>query len=490
VFRVGVDGQIPTPAAPGALTSPVVPDQGLSEILSFQNDPKFKVGRSHMVDFTVQRSLPAKMIFEAGYIGRFGRNLPNSINFNSTPYFFKDKASGQTFAQAFDAVATQLRNGVPAFLANGNPNPAFQSQPWFENQLPALQTLSGQAGFLSCPTATNATNCLVQNSSAAFQQDLVSSLFLTMDLSRQFLLGVPGYDNTQVLELFTRTSRDKSNYNALVLTLRNNDWHGFLFDFNYTFSKSLDTVGAVQNDARYYSSSFNTHLDYGPSFFDRPHVFNALFNYELPFGKGRFANSRAPINKAIGGWYAAGIFRKSSGVPELVTVSGQSFGGGLDFGTSAGEIALVNSKSLTGGLNHGVSGGVVNTAAGPVSVGTAGAASAGGTGLNYFKNPGAAFLDFRPALLSSDTNDGRNNPLRGLGLWNLDMRFGKTTKITEQVRAEFSFDFFNLFNHPNFLDPSFDTTNPANFGVINTQLIPADRISGARWIQFGLRVDF
>src|SRR5205807_10574954 len=51
-----------------------------------------------------------------------------------------------------------------------------------------------------------------------------------------------------------------------------------------------------------------------------------------------------------------------------------------------------------------------------------------------------------------------NNPLRGLGLWNLDVRFGKSTKITEKIRAEFSFDFFNIFNHPNFLDPSFDVT--------------------------------
>jgi hypothetical protein len=482
IFRVGVDGQIPTPPTPGALTSPVVPAQGLSEILSFQNDPQFKVGRSHMFDFTIQRSLPGKMIFEAGYVGRYGRNLPNSVNFNSTPYFFKDKASGQTFAQAFDAVATQLRNGQ-----------AVTNQPWFENQLPAIQTLSGTnaaAGIFSCPTATSATTCMAQNSSSAFQQNLVSSLFLTMDLTRAFVLGLPAYDNTQVLELFTRTSRDKSNYNALVLSLRNSDWHGLLFDFNYTFSKSLDTVGAVQNDARYYSSSFDTHLDYGPSFFDRPHVFNAIFNYELPFGRGRWTNSHGPINKLIGGWYTAGIFRRSSGVPELVTISGQSFGGGLDFGTNAGEIALVNSKSLSGGVNGGVSGSVLMTALGPVSVGTAGAPSAGGTGLNYFKNPGAAFLQFRPALLSSDTNDGRNNPLRGLGLWNLDMRFGKSTKITEQVRAEFSFDFFNIFNHPNFLDPSFDVTNPANFGVINTQLIPADRISGARWIQFGFRIDF
>jgi hypothetical protein len=32
--------------------------------------------------------------------------------------------------------------------------------------------------------------------------------------------------------------------------------------------------------------------------------------------------------------------------------------------------------------------------------------------------------------------------------------------------VEFSADFFNIFNHANFLDPSFDTTNPATFGVI------------------------
>jgi hypothetical protein len=49
---------------------------------------------------------------------------------------------------------------------------------------------------------------------------------------------------------------------------------------------------------------------------------------------------------------------------------------------------------------------------------------------------------------------------------------------------------FNVFNRTNFLDPSFDVTNPSAFGVINTQLIPADRLSGSRWIQFALRLSF
>jgi hypothetical protein len=472
-FRVGVDGNIPTPALPGSLQSPVVPAAPLGEILSFQNDPQFKVGRAHSIDFTIQRSLPGQLIFEAGYIGRFGRNLPNSVNFNSAPFMFKDKTSGQIFAQAFDAVATQIRNGT----APGS----VTTQPWFENQLPGLGVGCGPG-----KTNISSTACLAAGNSSSFANDNLSNLFLTMDFTRS-ALGLQPYDNLQVLELFTRTSRDKSNYNALVLTLRNNSWHGLIFDFNYTFSKSLDSVGAVQNDARYYSSSFNTHLDYGPSFFDRPHVVNALANYDLPFGKTLLKSSHSAINKVTSGWYTAGIFRRGSGLPELVSISGQSFGGGLDFGTLAGMIPTVPAGSLGGGsVNSGVcSAGAGSSGNGPNCTG-----GGTGTGLNYFANPAAALANFRPALLATDTNDGRNSPLRGLSYWNLDMRFGKTTSITERVRAEFSFDFFNIFNHPNFLDPSFDATNPGTFGVINTQLIPADRISGSRWIQFGFRIDF
>jgi hypothetical protein len=70
------------------------------------------------------------------------------------------------------------------------------------------------------------------------------------------------------------------------------------------------------------------------------------------------------------------------------------------------------------------------------------------------------------------------------------MSLGKSTNITERLKVEFSADFFNMFNHVNFLDPSLDTTNPSTFGVINTQLVPADRIQGSRWIQLGLRVRF
>lgn len=466
VFRVGVDGTIPLPPTPTTLTSPIVPAQGFSELLSFQNDPNFKVGRSHSIDFDIQRELPGNMLFEVGYVGRLGRNLANSINFNSSPIMFKDKASGQTFAQAFDTVATALRNGVPAA--------SVPNQAWFENQLPGIAPLAG--------CGTSATNCMVNISSSGFVNANVATLFLILDALRG-ALGLPTYNNGQVFDLFMRTSRDVSNYHAMIVTLHNRGWHGLQFDANYTYSKSLDQVGAVQNSASYYASSFFPKLEYGPSFFDRPHIFNFIYNYDLPFGGShRLSNHHTVLNKMMSGWYTAGIFHAQNGAPLLVTEGNQAFGGGSIFGFGDGEMPLVNPNQLHGGVHSPV--------AGSNGVGTTGDPTAGGTGLNYFSDPSAALKNFRPLLLASDTRTGRDNPLRGLGLWNIDARIGKTTTIHERFKFEFSADFFNVFNHVNFLDPSLDTTNLAGFGVINTQFIPANRNSGARWIQFGSRLVF
>ncbi|MGI9067902.1 MAG: carboxypeptidase regulatory-like domain-containing protein [Pyrinomonadaceae bacterium] len=121
-FRVGIDGPIPVPVNT-AVTSPVVPAKGFGELLSFTLDPNIKDPYNHAIDFTVQRELPANMAIEVGYLGRYARNLFQNLNLNSAPYFFKDKASGQRFSEAFDAVAGQLRTGVAAS--------AVTPQPWF-----------------------------------------------------------------------------------------------------------------------------------------------------------------------------------------------------------------------------------------------------------------------------------------------------------------------------------------------------------------------
>jgi hypothetical protein len=298
--------------------------------------------------------------------------------------------------------------------------------------------------------------------------------------------------------MFVRTHRDFSNYNAAFLALHNRGWHGVQFDLNYTYSKSLDQIGTVQNSASYFASSFNPAYEYGPSFFDRTHVFNLTYNYDLPFGGGHRLGSsnHESLNKIIGGWFTSGIFRANSGAPLTVVQgqSGSSLGGGLIFGFAQAAIPLRNPSSIGGGLNSLPCAGPGNpgsTADGPgcqslYPPGT----TLNGTGLDYFKDPSAVLKDFRPILLASDGRTGRSRPLRGFGLWNFDLRIGKETKIHERYSFEFSAALFNAFNHVNFQDPTLDLTNLPTFGVVSQSLTPANRNASSRWVQLGLRFNF
>jgi hypothetical protein len=80
--------------------------------------------------------------------------------------------------------------------------------------------------------------------------------------------------------------------------------------------------------------------------------------------------------------------------------------------------------------------------------------------------------------------------MTGLPFWNFDMRVGKSAAITERFKLDFSADFFNIFNHQNFANPSLSYATPASFGVISSTFIPANRTNAARWIELGLRLDF
>ena len=109
-YRVGVDGPIPTPPHP-AVTAPIVPG---TLVVTAYADSKIKTGRTHSFNFSYQRELSTRMMMEAGWVMRLGRELPQAYVLSSVPYFHLDNGSQQTFAQAFDAIATQLRAGVAA----------------------------------------------------------------------------------------------------------------------------------------------------------------------------------------------------------------------------------------------------------------------------------------------------------------------------------------------------------------------------------------
>lgn len=454
VFRVGVDGTLPLPTL-AAASVPFTPSQPFGETLSFQIDPDFDVGENYSFDVTLQRELPRGTTLELAWIGRLGRKLPASVNFNSSPYFQLDAPSGQTFAQAFDAVAQLLRAGTPAA--------SVPAQAWFQNNIPG------------------GTARVITGNEANFINGNVSNIFQTVDLAR-FAAGLTPFNNLQSQTAFVRTSIGRSNYHALAVILRKRLTRDLMFDFNYTFSKSLDQTSALQNSTNTLQNAFAPDFDYGASDFDRTHVFNGSFLYELPAGRGRWLDAGRLLDKFVGGWSLAGIFRAASGLPLIVTQGANALGGGATLSAPSGAIPVSDPGSLRTGVNAGVGG--------SNNVGTNGASSTGGSGINLFADPEAAFNNFRRILLSQDGRSGRSNPLRGFSMWNLDLSLGKTTPLTERVAARFSLDFFNVFNHTLFSNPVLDLTNPRSFGVVTQQNVPTRRESSSRWIQFGLRLEF
>jgi hypothetical protein len=458
-FRAGIDGSLPVPA-PTAATSPIVPGVGgvPAEVLSFVVNPFIKVPRNHTVDVTLQRELPGNLILEIGYVGRFGRDLYYSVNLNQTPYLFKDNKSGQTFAEAFDAVATQLRSNVPAT--------AVTPQPWFENLLVNLAPVSGSH-----------TVALASRQTANIINGNLSNLFPQLNAFSGLQFVSP-----QATELFFRDSLGRSNYNGLTLTLRKRFANGLTFDANYTFSRSLDQLGAVQNSANLVPNAFDLDAEYGPSPFDITHLFNSNFVYELPFGKGRrFASSSNPIiSRLTSGWYTAGIYRAASAYPLTIVQGSQVWGGSQLLGNNSGAIGLGNAD-FSSSVHQNVNG--------SGNVGTTGNPANKGSGLNIFADPEKVFNSVRRVLYSQDTRSGRA-ALRGLGYWQFDLTLGKSTNITERVRFNFSADFINVFNHVNFTDPTPSLQSPGNFGVISSQAVNDLANIFPRRIQFGARIEF
>jgi hypothetical protein len=442
-FRIGVDGSTVRLPAVGPTVLPIIPTVNSSfELLSFEIDPKRQNAASHGWDFTVQREMRSGLLFEIGYVGRVSHGLHQGLDLNSTPFFMKDPKSGQTFAQAYDAVADAVRTGgkVPV-------------QAWFENML---------KGARFC--APNCTAGLVAQQADAFQIGNVYGLWRFFNKS---LVTGPAI-NEQTEMLYMMSDLGRSDYHALFATLTKRLSHGLTAVVNYTLSRSRDQIG-INQDVLLNSATnpYDLDFDFAPSIFDRRHTLNGYWYYQLPIGR----NDRHWFNNLLGGWYTSGSFSYSSGLPrDFMQGACAEFGQGF-FGNC--DAVVGRDKRITFSVHQGVvgSGGVGTNAAGK------------GTGLNVFANPEAAYKSFRPIRISEDTNQQRG-AIRGLWRRNIDVSIGKETRVTERIRTRFSADFTNVFNWVEYGDPSLSLTDPAGFGVLNSQ------INRPRFIQLGLRVEW
>jgi hypothetical protein len=424
---------------------------------SFGADSFLTPGYAHAIDFTVQKALRSNYFLEVGYIGRFSRNLSADQQINAPDYRQKDAKSGQTYAQAFDAVNS-------AFLAGTTPIP----QPFFEN-LGNAANCNAALGALGAP-GTGCTAAMLAQMPYVGPGDLGFLDYLSNGgLIGESLFTTPS-SNNQIFENAQVTDGGFSNYNAAIVTLRKSMSHGLQFQFNYTWSHAIGSQGTNQQYIYSSESPYNQGLDKSSEGFDHRQTITAFSYYELPFGKGKtFSTNNGVLDRIVGGWNVSGIFNFFTGSPTC------TFDDAGNYGSFFEEYCMLAPGGLPGFSRH-------NNTPGSDSIGTDG-------NINAFANPAAVYNSLQYPQLSVNTRIPHDQ-LYTFPYWNLDLSVGKKIPVTERIGLVLSGDAFNVFNHVVLNNPSLDYLNPGAFGVLNSQFAPGISPTGARILQLGLRVEF
>jgi Carboxypeptidase regulatory-like domain/TonB dependent receptor len=301
-----------------------------------------------------------------------------------------------------------------------------------------------------------------------------------------------------------------SNTNTLQAQIERRYSAGLAFQVFYTFTRSLTTTDAGAatsgngsiNDttgvavvpeniqllgAPNLSYDQRLRLGYYNSTAVPPHrlVWNGI--YDLPFGRGKkFGNSVSRLTDAlIGGWQLATIGNIRSGTWLSVTANDYLFG---DPGLSADQRLLVTFNGRQQRLYF--AGDFDPRLATNVDQSKLQALVPVDRGARKLRPLGAAFDNRLPVTLANGTV--RLTPITdtvswnsrafivGPKNWNVDGSVFKNFSLTERVQLRFTADFFNMFNHPNDINPN------ATTGLVDL----SQQVNDPRIIQFSLRLSF
>jgi hypothetical protein len=257
-------------------------------------------------------------------------------------------------------------------------------------------------------------------------------------------------------------SAGQYKFNSLQVTVRTPLSHGLQFQAAYTWS-AADVNYFVGNPAATQPGIAPAISEYGPNSQYRPQRLVVNYGWALPFG-----NHRGVLGLLASGWNWSGVVVIQGGTSLVITDSrdGTIFtnGGGplalATFCPGKGNSDIATSGSLTSRVTSGLTPGgpgymnKTGVFCGPQAVG--GGTGYGGDGLGALLGP------------------GQNN-------W--DMSLAKTFKIKESQTLEFRTEFFNTFNHPQFINPSANVAL-GSFGQIGATAV------NPRLIQFGLKYVF
>ncbi|MBK9165705.1 MAG: TonB-dependent receptor [Acidobacteria bacterium] len=426
------------PATPSALRQPAA--FGLSTVTVV--DPDTRYPESHQWFIGFQRELWDGNVLEVNYIGRRGTHLfggydSNQVNINS-----RHPSCPESFLEAFNTLRgdTTATSCLINLLFTGDPT-----------NNAGTTTFRG-IGTINTTLGSGETGGSVATAAQVVSQRTVGGQQMISNTINNpfFFQRYPQFGVVNVLD-----SNDYSRYNGLDFIFKRRLKGGLGFQIGYTYSLSKDTrsfdptfttVSRANNQSAS-STPFDINdrsLNYAWSDFDRRHVINGTYVWEIPVGRDRAYGkdmSRA-LDFFVGGWQLAGTYNWGSGRPFTVysglnTVSNvnQSFASCNGCSRDLGELVERN------GTWYWFSEASENLFSQPAP------GEFGNTGRNYFIGPSR---------------------------FQTDVSLSKKLRFSERYSLDFRVDARNLTNTASFGLPT-ATANSSVFGRIRTSVVSASR---------------
>jgi hypothetical protein len=430
--------------------------------------PDLKTPYSIILNADYSRQLPGQVTMEVGYIGRLSRRLLMEGDVYTPLENYKDPGSGITWQQNAQTVYN-LANSLAAGLGLAYNNAAaavaqeVMNKPGLVPNLPFVNDV--WPGYKNFYFPGSASANYFYSVYGVFGSSFLDSLHAADRISGEYLpgrcLSVPGcytFFAQQGSTMPMWMNAGEADFHGLTVAFRKHYSNGLQFDFNYTWAHSIDNGSAAESGAGEQGASiqdiYNLSAFRGSSDFDIRHNFNANFMYALPFGKDRWLLHSAPgwVDQIVGGWQVSSVWRYSTALPSAVQ-------GDLAYNTNywLSSLAVMNTPTPSGGVHIDQNG--------------------------------------IPSLFSntSMSNNFEDQPPEGAGtraavrldpVFNVDAALTKAFRLPwEGKRLQFRAEAFNVFNHPNFTNPSLSLESPQTFGEYQGTMDP-------RSMQFALRFEF
>jgi len=250
----------------------------------------------------------------------------------------------------------------------------------------------------------------------------------------------------------------RSRYNALQISADRRYLNGLKLGFAYTLGKSEDNGSDKRNVV------WNTYDDsfyWGASNFDRRHVLNVYYIYDLPFWKAQ----DTALKNALGGWQVSGATFYRTGTP----------------------FSIVRTNDIAG-VGDGNFGQPYNLVGDPFANANGNFSAGSGNDQNFWFNP-AAFAAPTAGTFGNAPRNAWYNPSQQQ--W--DIAFFKNFRLPGTQRLQFRVEVFNFINRPNWSNVA-GTTTTSGFNQVDPTNANFGRVVGKddsrRDAQLSLRYSF